>query len=133
MTFLDTNILLRYLTGDDAHKASRCEQFLSQVAAGKHLALTHTLAVAEAVWVLTGSYRLAKERVADALITLLTLDGIRLDDKDRVLSALAHYRDHDVDFIDAYHVQFMRDRGVQVIYSYDTDFDTIPGIRRLEP
>ncbi len=33
----------------------------------------------------------------------------------------------------AHHVQFMRDRGVQALYSYDTDFDTIPGIRRLEP
>lgn len=38
-----------------------------------------------------------------------------------------------IDFIDAYNAAVMQARGLQTIYSYDTDFDRLSGIRRLEP
>lgn len=36
-------------------------------------------------------------------------------------------------FVDAYNIAFMEDREIKEIYSYDTDFDKVEGIKRLEP
>jgi len=133
MTFLDSNIILRYLINDDPRKAKRCDALLQNIAQGKEAAWTHALAIAEIIWVLTGTYRLPKERVIDALVSLLGMKDLLLEDKHRVLSALATYRSTSIDFIDAYHAQMMHDRGLTSIYSYDTDFDKLPAVKRMEP
>ena len=133
MRFLDANIVIRYLIADDATKATRCERVFDKVAHGQETLMTHVLVVAEAIWVLTGTYRLKKERVVDALVGLLSWDGLLLDDKEGVLSALGIFRARAVDFVDAYYAVWMQARGLRQIYSYDKDFDLIPGLQRLEP
>ena len=133
MTFLDANVIVRYLTTDDPTKATRCERLFNQVAHGRLILATNVLVVAEVVWVLTGFYRLAKERVVDALLRLLSLEGLQLEGKERVLSALGAFRATAIDFIDAYNAAWMRARGLQTLYSYDADFDALQGLRRLEP
>lgn len=134
MTFLDANVIIRYLTTDDPAKAARCERLFEKVAKGQETVVTHLLVVAEVIWVLTGAYRLPKERVVDALVPLLSMGGLRLDDRERVLSALGMFRIQPIDFVDAYNAVWMQEAvGVQRIYSYDTDFDHLPGLQRLEP
>ncbi len=133
MTFLDTNVILRYVLADEASKTNRCERLFSRVAGGNESVMTHVLAIAEVIWVLTSTYHVDKERVVDALVSLLTLDALFLKDKECVLSALGLYRTQSIDFIDACHACFMHNRKLQTIYSYDSDFDHLPGIQRLEP
>ena len=133
MTFLDANVIIRYVTQDEPQKTARCEQLFKKVEAGTEALLIHVLIVAEVIWVLTGVYRLTKERVVDALLELLSMEAIHLDDKERVLTALDRYRAKPVDFIDAYHAQYLLDKKLDAVYSYDRDFDILPGLRRLEP
>lgn len=133
MTFLDTNIFIRYLTADDPVKAARCERLFDKVAKGHEQVVTHSVVIAEVIWVLTGRYGLPKARVVDALTPLVSLDGFQLHDKERMLSALELFRTKPIDFVDAVTVVTMQAIGVQPIYSYDTDFDRLPGLRRLEP
>lgn len=38
-----------------------------------------------------------------------------------------------VDFIDAHHAALIEADAEPELYSYDTHFDHVPGIRRLEP
>jgi len=133
MRFLDANVVVRYLTDDRPAQAARCERVFDKVARGQETVVTHVLVIAEVIWVLTGAYRLAKERVVDALIRLLSMDGVMLDDKEHALSALGVFRTTPIDFVDAYNAMWMQAAGVQQIYSYDKDFDVIPGIQRVEP
>lgn len=133
MRFLDANVVIRYLIGDKPAQATQCERVFERVRRGHETLLAHVLVVAEVIWVLTGTYRLTKEEVVDALVQLLTMDGLRLDDKEGVLSALGLFRAKPIDFIDAYHAVWMQARGLDTIYSYDTDFDAIPGLTRREP
>ena len=56
-----------------------------------------------------------------------------MEAKERLLSALSLYRTEPIDFVDAYHASFMRERKLKAIYSYDSDFDILPGLQRLEP
>lgn len=133
MIFLDANIIVRFLAMDDAGKAARCEHLFNRVAHHHERLATNVLVVAEVVWVLTGEYGLAKERVVDALERLLSLDALVIEDKEDLLSALALYRTKPIDFIDAYNVLWMQTRRFRQLYSYDRDFDLIAGLQRVEP
>ena len=133
MRFLDANVVIRYLTEDDPAKAARCGRLFNKVGRGEETLVTHPLVLAEVVWVLTGVYRLAKERVVDALVELLSLDDLLLDDKEGALSALGLFRTKPIDFVDAYTAIWMQAKGLNQIHSYDTDFDLLTGLQRVEP
>jgi len=50
-----------------------------------------------------------------------------------VVRALLRWRDSRLDFDDCLSVEHVKRQGLAGIYSYDRDFDRIPGARRLEP
>jgi predicted nucleic acid-binding protein len=52
-----------------------------------------------------------------------------------VLAALAlyGYGRTKIDFSDAFIVASMQQSGSQILYSFDSDFDKVPGIERTEP
>ncbi len=52
MTFLDANILLRYLVRDDIPKADACRALLERVRAGQEQVVTCEAIVTEIVYVL---------------------------------------------------------------------------------
>ncbi len=133
MTWLDTNVFIRYLTADDPIKAARCERLFDKIAKGHEQVATHVVVIAEVIWVLTGRYGLPKIRVVDVLTPLISLDELHMDDKEDVLSALELFRSYPLDFVDALNVITMQTRGLRQIYSYDTDFEQIAGLRRVEP
>ena len=133
MTFLDANVIIRYLTMDEPAKAARCERFFDRAARGQEVLTTNILVIAEVVWVLAGVYRVAKERIVDALLPLISLDGVRVEAKGSVLAALGLFREKPIDFVDAYNAVWMQEADVKNIYSYDKDFDRLAGVERHEP
>lgn len=132
-SFLDTNILIRYLTGDDPKKADRAEKLLLSARSGRTtLFLTH-MALAEAIWVLSSEYHLTKTEIADGLRRVLNTHNIQCDEAPLILATLALFESKSISFVDAYHATFLPAKGITEIYSYDTDFDQVPGITRREP
>ena len=133
--FLDTNILLRHLTGDDPRKAQACYRLLQRVERGEEVVVTSGMVVAEAVFLLHSPrhYGLPRERVRQLIQPLLDLRSIRLPNKSLYKRAFELYCDKRLSFIDAYNAAFMAARGVTEVYSYDTDFDRVEGISRVEP
>ncbi|MBI4570513.1 MAG: PIN domain-containing protein [Chloroflexi bacterium] len=133
VTFLDTNILIHYLTGQDEGKAQRCLQLL-QLAERREVELAISeLVIAEVVWVLESQTDLARTRIRDLLLPIVRLPGLRLPAKRTWPRVFDLYCERKVDFIDAYHVVCMERLGITRIYSYDTDFDRIDGIERITP
>ena len=65
---------------------------------------------------------------------MLGLPGLKLAHKHSFFRALDLYAEHPfLDFEDALQASHMERLGVQQILSYDTHFDRLPGITRLEP
>ena len=133
MKFLDTNVLLRYLTSDDARKARRCEALFERTERGQESLYTTVLAVADVVWVLMSKYRHPKASVVEGVRRLLNTRHLPTDEPEVLLMALQLFERHPIDFIDAYHGALMLARGLTTVYSYDTDFDRLSGLHRVEP
>jgi len=70
--FVDTNILVRHLTGDPAEMAARATAYLGSAS---ELLLTDLIA-AEAVYVLESFYEAPRGQVAGALRSLVAFDSI---------------------------------------------------------
>jgi predicted nucleic acid-binding protein len=136
MRLVDANIFLRYLTRDDEGKAEGCRRLFLRLASGEEAALTTELIVHEALYVLTSRahYGLNHAEAAARMRPLLSVRRLRLDNKRRCLRALDIYAAHaNLDFPDAVNVALMEELGISEIYSYDTDFDQIQGVSRIEP
>lgn len=126
MPAVDTNVLVRLITRDDAKQAAAAEAF---VASG---AWVSVLALAEAVWVLTSAYALNARRVADAIEMLLDHKHLVLQDRDVVASALAQFRAKPVlGFSDCLLVEIARKAGHEPLGTFDRELAKVAGAARV--
>ena len=135
MQFVDTNIFLRYLTRDDPEKAQACLNLFQRAARGEITLFTTETIIAEIVYVLSSPrlYNLSREGIRQRLLPLLTLSGLRMPNRRVVLRALELYESEPVDFEDALAVAHMAQQDIELIISYDRDFDRFSQIARSEP
>ncbi len=100
MIALDTNVLARLVTGDDAAQAKRVA---ARIDTGDAFFVPLTVAL-ELEWVLRGAYKLSAERVVASFEALLSIRNLRFADEQVVTRALGQYR-LGIDFADALHLE----------------------------
>ena len=64
---------------------------------------------------------------------ILAEPRLLLESKGYWRRVLDHYADRNIPFGDAQQVETMRQMRLTEIISFDTDFDRVPGIVRIEP
>lgn len=127
--FIDTNIVVRHLTGDPPAMAERSTAFLAQA---DELLLTDLIA-AETIDVLESFYEAPRPQVAEALRSLLAFDSIVCVDPALLLRAVEVYEVDRIDFAEAYLVACAETTGIDEIASFDRSIDRVTTIRRMEP
>lgn len=132
-SFLDTNILLRYLTADDERKAQRALNLLMRVEQGEERIITSSLVIFETVFTLQSFYKAPRQRIKELLVPVISLRGLHLPGKNVYYQAFDLYVTKNISFADAYNAAYMLDKEIERIYSWDTDFDKIEGVIRVEP
>ena len=136
MRFLDANVFIRYLTGDDPIKQGASRLLFERLDRDEEQLLTSEAVVAEIIYVLTSGahYGLTREAAAQRLLPALRSPGLRIANKTVVLRALDVYEAHRrLDYEDALSVAHMESAGIDEIVSYDRGFDRVEGISRAEP
>jgi len=133
LRFLDTNVLLRYLTKDDVSKAKRALDLLLRVEQGEEKVITSSLVIFETIFTLQRFYRLPRQEIKKLVLPIISLRGLYLPDKKVYYQAFDLYVTQNISFVDAYNAAYMLSERLSDIYSWDTDFDKIEGITRLEP
>lgn len=136
MKFIDTNIFVRYLTGDDAAKSEACYRLFQRVQTGEESVTTAEVIIAEVAYVLSSPslYHLANDEIAARLSPILSLRNFQLRYKRTYLRALDIYSNYPaLDFKDALAVAHMERQRISEIVTYDRDFDRVPGVKRTEP
>ncbi len=132
-SFLDTNILLRYFTRDNDAKAQKALQLLTKVEQGEERIITSSLVIFETIFTLQSFYKVPRANIKDLLLPIISLRGLHLPEKQIYYRAFDLYVTKNISFADAYNAAYMLSEEVLTIYSWDTDFDKIEGIVRLEP
>ena len=127
--FLDTNVLIRHLTGDPPGQARRATAFLEQA---DELLLPDVI-LAEVVYVLESFYEVERRRVAELARAIVGFPAVVVVDKALILRALEVYEVERLDFAEAYLVAIAEASGVGAIASFDRTIDRLPTVRRIQP
>lgn len=127
--FVDTNVLIRHLTGDPVEMATRATSYLRT----ETELLVTDLVVAETVYVLESFYETPREQVAMALRSLIALASVETVDSALLLRALEVYEIERIDFAEAYLVASAESTGVNRIASFDRSIDRVRTVERVEP
>jgi predicted nucleic acid-binding protein len=127
--FVDTNVLVRHLTGDPPAMAARATAYLRSE---RDLLLTDLVA-AETVYVLESFYEAPRDEVAQAARSLVAFDSIVCVDPALLVRAIEVYETDRIDFAEAYLVACAESTGVGRVVSFDRSIERIDTIERVEP
>ena len=130
--YLDTNVLVRFVTGEPEKQAQEVAKLVSVAESGKVRLCVLPLVLAEAVYVLNGFYQHPRAKVSAALSHLIGCPGFHSLEQNKMIEALELFSTTKIDFADCYLAASAKIDGVPVV-SFDRDFDKIAGVIRKNP
>ena len=126
MRAIDTNVLVRLITRDDAKQVAAAEKVVASGAWVSHVVL------AETVWVLESVYDVDAEGRAAAVEMLLNHAALTIQDTDTITAALAHFRRKpSLGFSECLILEIARKAGHLPLGTCDRDVGKIDGGSRL--
>lgn len=134
MVTLDTNILARYLLNDIPDHTERARSLLKSAARGEASLFLPASVFVELSHLMTRRRSIPRPRVATALMQLLRLEGIHIQERDAIADALEFWKSTGgLSFVDCYHLALTRSLGMSRIYTFDKKMNRFPGVERVEP
>ncbi len=117
MLAVDTNIIVRYLTGDHPEQFAKASELIH----GEAVCVCTTVLL-ETEWVLRRGYRFSRERIIAALTAFAGLPRVTLEDPGLAARALDWMR-RGLDFADALHLA--KAEGCEAFVSFDRRFAAV--------
>lgn len=126
MRAVDTNVLVRLVTRDDAKQVAAAEAFVERGAWVSHLVLV------EATWVLTSVYERGPAEIAKAVEMLLNHEHLTLQESDAVAGAVDDFRRRPaVGFSDCLVLEVARKAGHLPLGTFDRNLAKLDGAETL--
>jgi predicted nucleic acid-binding protein len=120
------------LAGPDHALHDPALEVFRRVADGALGLIVTPIVVAELVYVTRSLFAWTRRSTTERLGSLLEADGLTVTEGTVIVRALQLYREHSrLDFADAYLAAMALELGPAAVTSFDSDFDTVKGIRRI--
>ncbi len=100
MKGIDTNILVRYLIGDDPAQFRAASRLIENDCSVQEPGFVNQVVLVELVWVLESAYKLARPEIVRALGGLLLTSQLSIEHPDDARAALDEY-ENGADFADS--------------------------------
>lgn len=126
MRAIDTNVLVRLITEDDARQTASAEAFIQGGA------WVSTLVLTETIWVLSAVYDRNSRQLSQALVKLLQHTSLTIQDSDVVAEALALFQAKpSLGFSDCLILQVARKAGHLPLGTFDRALAKAEGAQKL--
>ena len=119
MIGLDTNVLVRFLVGDDPDQAARAARLIEERCTGDDPGLVDSVVLCEIVWVLEAAYGYARPLIAEVIEKMLHTAELEVANTEAVWTALRAYRTSNADFADALIGRLNRQAGCVATATFD--------------
>ncbi len=130
--FVDTNVILRYLTNDVAPLAKRAKDWFQKAKGGTYKALVLHITLAEVLFLLEHWYKQDKRISVEQLLLFISPDWITVPSKGAVQEALEAYKETTIDFVDVLTWSLAKENEAAIV-SFDKHFDRLKPSIRMEP
>lgn len=129
MRALDTNLLVRIITRDDAGQTAAVEQLLSEPSRTWFVPVTVAL---ELEWVLRSKYGQRRAAVAEVFDRMLRNAALTMQHEDALEIALDMFIEQDADMADCLHLALAETAGHLPLVTLDNDAAALPGAELLQ-
>lgn len=113
MLAIDTNLIVRYLVGDDPKQAAAARRSID-----RNNVFVSSTVLLETEWVLRSLYNFSRNDCADSIAKFAGLPNVTIDDVTSVADAINLTR-QGLDFADALHIAKSRDCDVFITFDQD--------------
>ena len=132
MAALDTNVLVRWLTDDDAKQSAIVASLLESMAAKEERLFVPVTVILETEWVLRSRYRFDKPSVTAALDALLGVTELEFQTEPALEHALWLFKQAGApDFADCLHVALVSQAGQGPLLTFDERAGKLDGAQLL--
>lgn len=98
---IDTNIILRFIVGDNEKQKIEARKIFQDAEKGKITLLLKTVVVAEVCYVLESFYKKDKDEIASSMEVFLSQKWLKVEDRQALLAMWPWYKES-LHFVDSY-------------------------------
>ena len=100
MIGLDTNVLVRHFTQDDARQSAAATKLIRTECTNEEPGFISLVVLAELVWVLERAYRYDRPQIEQLIRRILTVDDFAVENSELAWRALNEFQNGTADFAD---------------------------------
>lgn len=130
MIALDTNVIVRYVTGDDPVQSPLAAEVFARLAAEEPGFVCREVLL-ELVWVLGHTYDYARVEIARVLEGLLSATELEIEEGQALGAVLHLYADRGFDFADLMIREVSLRRGASPVVTFDSRAARLEGVRLI--
>jgi predicted nucleic-acid-binding protein len=131
MIGIDSNIVLRAVTGDDPIQSPMARRFLSNLSV-RSPGVLNAVVLAEIAWALRKIYKFRKPEVLDCIEGLMGSGAYHVVDRDAVVRAVEISFEHTIEFADALIGELNRSVGCETTMTFDQGAAQTPDFTSLQ-
>lgn len=131
MRALDSNVLLRYLIGDDPRQAAIAVRIIEECRTVEEPVFVTVLVLCETIWVLDRVYKQSKVQIVEAIESLLAIDLFRFEHERLVRRAFNEFRQSRADMPDYLIGEIAIAAGCRDVVTFDRALKGAPGFTIL--
>ena len=129
MIGLDTNILVRYLTQDDAIQSLKATEIIERGLTQSKPGFVSVVAMVETVWVLDRAYGLAAWDIAAAIERMLQIEVLVVEREQEVFAAMVALKQGRGSFANALIAELGASAGCVHTLTFDNKAVRLPGFK----
>ena len=119
MKGIDTNILVRFLVGDDALQAKKVYNLFKKTEASKQELFVPLLVILELIWVLESVYEIERKEIIEAISELLLMPILKFEHQ-TALQQLTHTASANrYDLSDLIIAHSAKEQGCETVLTFD--------------
>ena len=119
MKAIDTNIIVRFLVGDDEQQSQRAYQLFKNAESAKKELFVHLLVILEVVWVLESVYEIEREKIIEALRELMLMPVLRFEQQPAIQKFLQNAQKNSHDLSDLLIAHSAGEQGCEAVITFD--------------
>lgn len=132
MIGLDTNVLVRYITGDDTKQFNLARNLLENECSKENPGIVNLVVLCELVWVLRGAYQTDKQTIITVLRKILGTAELSVETPDLAWAALEDFEKGNADYSDYVIAHKNKELGSSHTVTFDKKAGKHPLLKRLE-
>jgi len=117
INIIDTNIILRYIVGDDESQKIMARKVFLEAEKGRIKLQIKTVVIAEVCYVLESFYKKSRNEIANKMEVLLSAKWLKVEDRKPMLLMWQWYREN-LHFVDSFLIACSKSNFCKVI-SFD--------------